>query len=315
VTQQPTSSEAAHRPQRYTAPPDLTKFAWLSIAAAVVTITLKGFAAYLTGSVGLLSDATESLVNLVAAVVALFALRAAIRPPDSKHPYGRSKAEYFSAIVEGAMIFGAAAFIIYTAIRRLITPTMPENLGIGLGISVVAALVNGGVAMVLLRKGRQARSITLVADGKHLMTDVVTSAAVLIGVLLVALTHQARLDAVVALLAGLNILWTGYGLIREAGDNLMDAALPAETLEEINSVLDEFRTEHDVEFHAVRTRAAGHRRFVSMHVLVPGEWTVARGHDLCENLIDAMVEKVPDLRVDTHLEPAEDPRSYEDIDI
>ncbi len=315
VSPSPSPGSPAHPPQRYAAPVDLTKFAWLSIAAALVTIAIKGVAAALTGSVGLLSDAAESLVNLVAAVVALFALRAAVKPPDAGHPYGHSKAEYFSAIVEGAMIFAAAGFIIVAAVRRLVTPVMPENLSIGLAISVGAALINGAVALVLLRKGRQAHSATLVADGKHLMTDVITSAAVLIGVLLVAVTHQARLDPVVALLAGLNIVWMGVTLIRDAGNNLLDAALPGTTVAMIDEVLDRFRTEHGAEFHAVRTRAAGNRQFVSMHVLVPGDWTVARGHDFCEDLVDAMTQTMPGLRVDTHLEPVEDSRSYEDIDI
>lgn len=311
----PSSEPPARATQRYAPPADLTKFAWLAIATALVTIAIKGVAAALTGSVGLLSDAAESLVNLVAAIVALFALRAAIKPPDAGHPYGHSKAEYFSAIIEGAMIFAAAGFIIATAVRRLITPVMPENLGIGLAISVGAALINGAVGLVLLRKGRQARSATLVADGKHLMTDVITSAAVLMGVLLVALTHQARLDPLVALLAGLNIVWMGVTLIREAGNNLMDAALPAETVDMIDEVLDRFRTEHGAEFHAVRTRAAGNRQFVSLHVLVPGDWTVTQGHDFCEDLVDTLTATMPSLRVDTHLEPVDDLRSYTDIDI
>lgn len=315
VPPSPSPGSHDHPPQRYSPPVDLTKFAWLSIAAALVTIVIKGVAAALTGSVGLLSDAAESLVNLVAAIVALFALRAAVKPPDDGHPYGHSKAEYFSAIIEGAMIFAAAGFIIVTAVRRLISPVMPENLGFGLAISVGAALINGAVALVLLRKGRQEHSATLVADGKHLMTDVITSAAVLLGVLLVALTDEARLDAVVALLAGLNIVWMGVTLIREAGNNLMDAALPAKTVDTIHEVLDRFRTEHGAEFHAVRTRAAGNRQFVSMHVLVPGDWTVARGHDFCEDLVDALTATMPSLRVDTHLEPVEDARSYKDIDI
>jgi cation diffusion facilitator family transporter len=213
------------------------------------------------------------------------------------------------------MIFVAAAFIIVEAVKRLIHPTMPENLGVGLLLSVIASLVNGGVALVLLRKGRQFGSATLHADGKHLMTDVMTSAAVLIGVGLVALTGVVRLDPIVALLAGVNILWTGFRLIHDAVNNLMDAALPPEELAKIDSVLDEYRRDRDAEFHAVRTRVAGNRHFVSLHVLVPGDWTVTQGHDFCEDLTDALVAALPELRVETHLEPAGDPRSYEDIDI
>ena len=300
---------------RFAPLPDLTRFAWLSIAAALATMGIKGFAAYLTGSVGLLSDAAESLVNLVAAVVALFALRVSIQPPDTGHPYGHSKAEYFSAAVEGLMIFVAAAFIIYTAVERLIHPTMPERLGIGLAISVGASLINGGVSLVLLRNGRKYGSATLIADSKHLMTDVITSAAVLIGVLLVAITRQARLDPVVALLAGVNILWTGFSLIRSSINSLMDAALPPAELTVIDTVLGEFRSRGEVEFHAIRTRTAGNRHFLSMHVLVPDDWSVKRGHDLCEDVAETLMSRLTGLRVETHLEPRTDPRSYEDQDI
>jgi len=297
---------------RYAPPVDLSKFAWLSVAAAVVTIGLKGGAAWLTGSVGLLSDAAESLVNLVAAIVALFALKVAIKPPDDNHPYGHSKAEYFSAAVEGVMIFVAAAFIIATSIERLLNPRMPEQLGLGLTISVAASLVNGAVAMVLLKHGRKHGSATLVADGKHLMTDVITSVAVLVGVALVAVTNQPVLDPVVALLAGANILWTGFGLIRSSVDGLMDGSLPEQTNIELLEVLDRFREPGRIEFHAVRTRQAGNRQFMEFHILVPAAWSVRRGHDMTEDVIDALIEVVPGVRVSAHLEPIEDPRSYAD---
>lgn len=297
---------------RYAPPVDLSKFAWLSVAAAVVTIGLKGGAAWLTGSVGLLSDAAESLVNLVAAIVALFALKVAIKPPDDNHPYGHSKAEYFSAAVEGVMIFVAAAFIIATSIERLLNPRMPEQLGLGLTISVAASLVNGAVAMVLLKHGRKHGSATLVADGKHLMTDVITSVAVLVGVALVAVTNQPVLDPVVALLAGANILWTGFGLIRSSVDGLMDVSLPEQTNIELLEVLDRFREPGRIEFHAVRTRQAGNRQFMEFHILVPAAWSVRRGHDMTEDVIDALIEVVPGVRVSAHLEPIEDPRSYAD---
>jgi len=306
---------SAGTPSRFDPPVDLTRFAWLSIAAALVTMSIKAFAAWLTGSVGLLSDAAESVVNLVAAIVALFALRVSMQPPDATHPYGHSKAEYFSAAVEGIMIFLAAAVIIAQAIERLIRPVMPEQLGIGLSISVGAALINGGVALVLLRQGRLHGSVTLIADGRHLMTDVVTSGAVLIGVLLVALTHQPRLDPIVALLAGLNILWTGFTLIRSSMTTLLDTALPESELAAANLILDDFRHAQGVDFHAIRSRVAGNRHFLSMHVLVPDTWTVKRGHDLCEDVADALMARVHNLRVETHLEPQGDPRSYEDQDI
>jgi len=299
---------------RYSPEIDLTRFAWLSIAAAIVTISVKSVAAWITGSVGLLSDAAESVVNLVAAIVALFALRVAFQPPDDSHPYGHSKAEYFSAAVEGMMIFVAAGVIIYTAIERLINPQPLEKIGIGLLMSVAGSLVNGGVAWVLIRQGRKHSSVTLVADGKHLFADVITSAAVLIGVGLVTVTHIQQLDPVVALLAGGNILWTGFKLVRDSVNGLMDVALPAASVTELKNVLAQ-HCDDEVSYHALRTRMAGTRQFASFHVLVPGDWTVKRGHDLTEDIIDDVVNHMPALRVDAHLEPREDPRSYEDVDI
>ncbi|WP_172119246.1 cation diffusion facilitator family transporter [Actinomyces faecalis] len=299
---------------RYAPPKDLSAYAWLSIAAALGTIALKSGAAWMTGSVGLLSDAAESLVNLVAAVIALIVLRISIRPADEDHQFGHSKAEYFSAVVEGVMIFVAAAFIIFSAIERLISPTMPERLVAGLAISVLASLINGAVAWVLYRKGTAESSATLVADAKHLATDVLTSVAVLIGVGLVAVTGQPLLDAVVALGAGLNIMWTGFRLIRDSVAGLMDIAPSAESLARITSVLDRHRRTGVVDFHAVRVREAGNRRFAEMHVLVPGAWSVKQGHDFTERLIDDLVAEDPRLRVSAHLEPIEDPKSYADVD-
>ena len=290
------SLESAITPshQRYNPPVDLSRFAWLSIAAAIVTIAMKAVAAWMTGSVGLLSDAAESVVNLVAAIVALIALHVAAQPPDGNHPYGHSKAEYFSAIVEGTMIFVAAVFIVVAAIKRLITPQPLEQLSLGLLICFGAALVNGGVALVLLRQGRIHQSITLIADGKHLMTDVITSAAVLIGVGLVLLTDWSPLDPIVALLAGANILWTGIRLIRDSVNSLMDYALPDEQVTTLEEVLDSY-TSSEISFHAVRTRVAGNRQFASMHVLVPGDWSVKQGHDLTEDIIDAIVATIEDV--------------------
>ena len=308
----PAISEA--KQPRYAPSIDLTRFAWLSIAAAIITITVKSFAAWITGSVGLLSDAAESVVNLVAAIVALFALRVAFQPPDDSHPYGHSKAEYFSAAVEGMMIFVAAIVIVYTAIERLINPQPLEKIGIGLLMSVAGSLVNGAVATVLIRQGHKHDSITLVADGKHLFADVVTSAAVLIGVGLVTVTHIEQLDPVVALLAGANILWTGFKLVRDSVNGLMDVALPEEEVDKLKDILAQ-HSEGDVSFHALRTRMAGTRQFASFHVLVPGDWTVKHGHDVTEDIIDDLVGHLPALRVDAHLEPREDPRSYEDVDI
>ncbi|WP_124248098.1 cation diffusion facilitator family transporter [Gordonia sp. X0973] len=285
-------------------------FAWLSIVTALATIALKVGAWWLTGSVGLLSDAAESVVNLVAAVVALFALRVAARPADDDHNFGHAKAEYFSAGVEGAMIFVAAVVIIYAAVERIIHPRDLESLGLGVGISVLASVLNGVVAVVLLRAGRRYRSITLTADGRHLMTDVVTTAGVVAGIILVGITHWYWLDPIIAIAVAINILFVGYRLIKESTSGLMDIAMPDEEVGSIGRVLDGFRSP-EVEFHDVRTRVGGHLRFLQLHMLVPGEWSVQRGHDLVEDVEERLREAVDDLIITVHLEPIEDPRSYE----
>lgn len=290
---------------------DLTKFAWLSIAAALVTIALKASAWILTGSVGLLSDAAESVVNLVAAIVALIALQVAAKPADKNHHFGHSKAEYFSSAIEGVMIFVAAAVIMVLAIRRLLAPQPLEQVGIGLLISVIAAAVNGAVALVLIRAGRRYNSITLRADGQHLMTDLVTSVGVVLGIGLVGLTGWYVLDPIVALAVGINILWTGWRLVAESTAGLMDESLPKETNDRLRQILAEHSSD-DIKFHAVRTRVSGARAFMEMHMLVPGDWSVKRGHDAMEDLIAVIREEYPELHVSGHLEPVEDPRSYED---
>jgi len=311
VTTIPDISEA---PPRHRPPDDLSRFAWLSIAAAAVTILLKTLAWRITGSVGLLSDAAESLVNLVAAIIALVALKVSIRPPDKNHPFGHSKAEYFSAGAEGMMIFIAAAVIMYTAVQRFIHPRPIEDVGIGLLVSVLASVVNGLVAWVLLKNGRQRRSMTLIADGKHMLTDVWTSVGVLVGVGLVWLTGWQRLDPIVAFAVGVNILVTGAKLVGQSGTALLDVSLPKEDNEAIRDFLDAHSNDH-VKFHAVRTREAGYRRFLEFHMLVPGSWTVKQGHDAMEDLIDEILDEWPEMRVSGHLEPIEDPRSYEDMDV
>ncbi|NLE97140.1 MAG: cation transporter [Propionibacterium sp.] len=293
---------------------NLTKFAWLSIAAALVTIALKGSAWLLTGSVSLLSDAAESVVNLVAAIVVLIALTVAAKPADKNHHFGHTKAEYFSAAIEGVMIFVAAVTIVYFAVERFLNPMPLESLGVGMVISLIAAAINGAVAVVLIRAGRRHNSITLRADGEHLMTDLITSVGVVVGLLLVWATGWLWLDPLVALLVGLNILWTGWRLLRESAGGLMDVSLP----KDVNDRLREILREHSsptVRFHAFRTRVSGSQQFMEMHMLVPGAWTVQRGHDAMEDLIDAICEEFPDLHVTGHLEPIEDPRSYDDIQI
>ena len=292
----------------------LHRLLWLSVAAAVATITLKTGAWLLTGSVGLLSDAAESVVNLVAAVVALVALRWAAKPADEDHAYGHAKAEYFSAGVEGALIFVAAVTIGAAAIPRLLDPQAIDHVGVGLVVSAAASAINLGVALVLLRAGRRHRSITLEADGRHLMTDVWTSAGVIAGVAAVALTGWQRLDPVIALLVAVNILVTGSRLVRRSVGGLMDQALSEPELEAIRQVLQPFERE-GVRFHALRTRQAGRRAFVSVHVLVPRVWTVQRGHDEVERVEGALRGRLSYATVFTHLEPIEDPRSYDDTSL
>jgi cation diffusion facilitator family transporter len=283
----------------------------LSIGAALLTMAIK-FAAYLlTGSVGLLSDAAESLVNLVAALIAFWALTVAARPPDEEHAYGHSKAEYFSSGAEGALILLAAATIIYAAILRLIHPQPIERPGLGLGLAVVGALINGAVGWVLLLAGRRLRSITLEADARHLFTDVWTTVAVVVAVFLVVVTGVQRLDPIIALLVAANIIWTGVRLLRETGLGLLDSALPADEQARITEALAPYR-EHGIAFHALRTRQSGVRRFISLHVLVPGDWSVQRGHDLCERIEDDIRQALPESTVFTHLEPREDPRAWAD---
>ncbi len=298
-------------PPAPTAGPSAPAYALLSIATALVTIALKLVAWRLTGSVGLLSDAIEGFVNLLAALVALWALTVAKKPADSEHAFGHTKAEYLASGFEGMAIIAAAAAIGAMAVERFFHPRPLTGIGVGLGVSVVASAVNGATAFVLLRAGRRLNSITLRADAWHLLTDVWTSAGVLVGVALVWATGWLVLDPVVALLVAVNIVWTGMKLLRETGHGLLDRALNEEDQKKIDAILDGFRS-RGVEFHEVRTRAAGPRHFVQMHVLVPGSWTVQSGHDLLEEVENALVTALPGASVITHLEPLEDPASWDD---
>ncbi len=293
----------------------LTRWAWLSIGAAVLTIGMKSVAYLLTGSVGLLSDALESVVNLVAAVLALIALTAAAKPADERHHFGHGKAEYLSAGAEGVMIVVAAGLIVYTAIERLINPRPLEELGIGLAVTLGATVINGVVGLLLVRQGRRHRSMALVADGKHLMTDVYTSIGVIVGVGLVAVTGWLPLDSLVALAVAANILWTGFILIRNSGRGLLDHALPDQETERVLAVLRSFVDRYpagELEFHGLQTRESGRDQFVSVHVLVPGSWSVSRAHDLVEDVEAAVRAALPDAQVHTHLESREDPRAHDD---
>ena len=286
-------------------------YAALSIAAAVVTIALKMAAWRLTGSVGLLSDAFESVVNLAAALIALWALTVAARPPDDAHAFGYSKAEYFSSGAEGFLILAAAAGIAIAAWERWQAPRPLTEVGVGVAVSAAATIVNGAVALVLLRAGRRLRSITLRADGHHLLTDVWTSIGVLAGIGLVAVTGWLRLDPIIAMLVAANVVWTGWKLVRETGSGLLDVSLPDDERQVVTAALVPFQ-EDGILFHAIRTRTAGTRRFISMHVLVPGSWTIQRGHDLCEDIEASVRRALPQSNVFTHLEPREDPVSWDD---
>ena len=296
------------------APGRSTRFyAAVSIGAALATVGLKAVAYLLTGSVGLLSDAAESSANFVAAVGAFWALSAAARPPDEEHAFGHTKAEFFSSALEGALVLAAAAFIAATALGRLFDPQPLENLGPGLAVSVVAAALNGVVGLVLLRAGGRLRSAALRVDGRHLLTDVWTTAGVVAGVLLVGTTGWLVLDPLIALLVAANIVWIGVRILNEAAHGLLDTALPPEDLAVVEAVQERHWEEAGVRFHALRTRSAGARRFVSMHVLVPGSWTVRRGHDLSEELEREIVEALPMTTVFVHLEPLEDEASFRDL--
>jgi cation diffusion facilitator family transporter len=289
----------------------LQRYAWLSIATALATILLKGVAWWLTGSVGLLSDALESFVNLAGALMALAMLSLAATPADVNHAHGHGKAEYFSSAFEGLLILIAAVSIGYAAVGRLLNPQALEDVGIGLAVSVVASVINLATARILLRVGRQHNSITLEADAHHLMTDVWTSVGVIVGVALVWVTGWLWLDPAIALVVAANIVWTGWQLLRRSAAGLMDVSVPEETRQSIESVLDRYRHE-GLAFHALRTRQAGARAFATIHILVPGQWTVQKGHDYSERIEADLRVIVPHVHVTTHLEPKEDPVSLAD---
>jgi len=291
-----------------------SKFAALSIVAALVTIALKVLAWWLTDSVGLLSDAIEGTINIVGATVALAMISVAARPPDEDHAFGYTKAEYFSSGLEGTLILIAALAIGYAAVDRLITPRPLEHVGPGLVVSAVAALINYVVARRLYQAGRHYRSIALEADARHLMTDVWTSVGVIAGVTAVWLTGWARLDPLIALAVAANIVWSGYKLMQRSIHGLLDRALPPEQMQALDGALERYRA-RGIEFHALRTRQAGARSFVTLHVLVPADWTVAQGHNLAHEVELDIRAALPDAAVLTHVEPLGHPESYQDADL
>jgi cation diffusion facilitator family transporter len=294
----------------------LRKYIYLSIAAAIATISCKLVAYLLTNSVGLLSDAMESCVNLVAALVALIMINLAEKPPDEKHEFGHNKAEYFSSAVEGGLIVLAAFSIIWSAVPRIIHPQPLENLGLGLLVAVGASLINLAVSIILVKNGKKNNSITLEADGKHLMTDVLTSGGVLLGIVLVKLTGWLILDGIVAIGVAINIIWTGYQLMRRSALGLLDTAIPAAEVDKINQVLEKYK-QQKIEFHSLMTRQAGQRKFISLHIIMPGTWNIFQGHKIAEKLENDIRMLFPDSRTNvlTHLEPIEGPASMLDISI
>ena len=288
-------------------------YAWLSLATSIVTIGLKFAAWYFTGSVGLLSDAFEGLVNVVAAIVALAVLMYSSHAPDREHNFGHEKAQYFSSGIEGALILVAAGVIVWTALPRLFEPQPIEQAGVGLAFAFVAGLANGACAFVMLRAAKRHRSITLEADARHLLADVWTTAGVFVGVVLVQATGWQRLDPIIALAVAAQILWTGAHLMYRSFEGLMDRAIPEEDLAVIREVLEALRREGG-DYHALRTRVAGAKSFVNVHVLVPGSVSVQAGHDRVERLEAEIRSKLPHVEVLAHLEPIEDPRSWDDPD-
>ena len=290
----------------------LTRFAWLSIAAAVTTIVLKSVAYLLTGSIGLLSDAVESIVNLLGALMALGMLTVAARPPDAGHTFGHSKAEYFASLLEGILILGAAAAIFYTALERLISPRPLQQMGIGLAVSAGASVVNFVVARILMRAGKKYDSITLEADSQHLMTDVWTSGGVIGGLIVATATGWTLLDPIVALLVAANIVWTGINLVRRSVNGLMDVALPGPEQEIVEAVMAKYR-EKNVEFHALRTRQSASRRFLAVHMLFPGNWSMHDAHHIAEEFEGDIRAGLKDAVINVHLEPVDDEISVRDI--
>lgn len=290
----------------------LTRYAWLSLATAIITIVLKTSAYLITGSVGLLSDALESGVNLAAAIVALVALTIAARPPDEEHAYGHSKVEYLSSGLEGAMIVVAGLMIIASALERLIHPQPLQRLDVGLGVSLIAAILNLATALILRRAGNEYDSATLQADARHLLTDVWTTGGVLLSVAGVAITGWELLDPLIAILVAFQIMRAGYQLLRGSALGLMDTALPDEEQERIVTILEK-HLEDGVQYHALRSRKSGSHRFVSFHIQVPGAWSVQEGHTLLEQIEGHIRAAFPQISVFTHIEPIEDPVSWQDI--
>lgn len=292
----------------------LARYALIAVAAALATIALKTAAYLMTGSVAILSDALESLINLVTSLILLVALTIAARPADEEHAYGHTKVEYFASGFEGALILFAAASIGFVAFRRLLDPAPLQAVEAGLAIQGTATVLNLVAARLLFSVGQRYRSIGLEASAHHLMVDVWTSVAVIVGVAVAAVTGLAWLDPTIALIIAANIVRTGFSLVRRSMMGLLDTALPEESRSRIAAIL-EAHAQAGVQYHALRTRQAGSWRFISFHILVPGGWTVQRGHDLLEEIEAEIRREIPSCTVFTHLEPIEDPLSWQDTEL
>lgn len=275
-----------------------------SVGVGIVVLALKFAAWWVTGSVALYSDALESIVNVAASSAALIAIRVSARPADANHPYGHHKAEYFSVVLEGVLIIVAAFSILREAYLAFLAPQMFDAPVAGLVINGIAGAINGVWCWYLIREGNRRRSPALVADGKHLLTDVLTSAGVLVGLVLAVVTGIPVLDPLLAAIVALNILWSGWRLIRESLGGLMDEAVPAETLDRIRQVISENAT-GAIEAHDVRTRNAGRMTFVDFHLVVPGAMSVTDAHAICDTIERALKAEVPDTLITIHVEPEE----------
>ena len=275
-----------------------------SLLVGLIVLGLKFLAWYVTGSIALYSDALESIVNVVTAIVALIAVRLAQKPADAALPYGYHKAEYFSAVIVGVMIIVAAILIVREAVLGFMAPQLPEAPMQGLAVSAVATIINAVWAYVLIRHGRAVRSPALEADGRHLLTDVVSTVGVLGGLVLVFLTGWAVLDPILAGLVALNILWSGWGVIRESVGGLMDVAVPPDTQKTIREVI-ATNADGAIEAHDIRTRQAGKMTFIDFHLVVPGAMSVDAAHAICDRIEAKLREAVRDVQITIHVEPEE----------
>ncbi len=294
---------------------NLSFYAWLSVAAAILTIALKASVYIYTNSVSFLSDALESFINLAAAILAVWMIKISEKPPDDDHEFGHDKAQYFSSGIEGTLIFLAAIGIVFAAVQRIFVPQPVSNIGLGIAISFLAALINLAVGQILIKVGKEKDSIVLEADGHHLMTDVWTSAGIIAAIGVVGFTNWFILDPIIALLVSVSIGWTGFKLIRRSVLGLMDTVIDPKSTEKVIEILDRAAKRSGIDYHALRTRKSGARKFIYFHLLVPDEWTVKRGHDLAHEIEDEILQTLDNTAVFIHIEPLKDPASFEDIEL